>query len=259
MHHSRCQRNICLRPCCGGRAGGDSRTGVSAGTGSGSQFPLQRAAGRRAAGAAAVVVGCSLAATDCRFRPPAGTGTMTHAWPAELLGQAVGELARAAGLSERVSSGKTIDRAASSLGLEAEEVFSTYAEFEATLSSIGPAMLRVGDNEWLAILGRRGRRLRLVTPTGIHSVLIHVVQDAICGPLEEAQEPAIAALLDCVKTPAERRKKARAILLRERLGLARIRGMWLLRLGPDAPFRKQLKVARVPQRIFLLAVLHAIQ
>ncbi len=185
---------------------------------------------------------------------------MKHAWPAALLGQAVAELARAAGLSDTApQADNTIESAAGSLGLETEEVFSTYAGFEATLRSMGPAMLHVGETEWLAILGRRGNRLRLVTPTGIHSAPVQIVRDAICRSLEQAQEPAVTALLERVKTPAKRRKKARALLLRERLGMARIRGMWLLRLAPDAPFRKQLQVARVPQRVVLLAALHAIQ
>ena len=185
---------------------------------------------------------------------------MTHAWPAHQLGQAVGELARAAGLSEiSAANGDGIEEAAAALGLEAEEVFSTYADFETDLRFLGPALLRVGDSGFLAILKSSGRKIRLVTPAGIRSLPIQHIRDAVCGPWEAPEEPAIEALLDRVKTPTARRKKVRAFLLREHLGSTRIRGLWLLRLTPDAPFRRQLRVARVQQRVLGLAALHAVQ
>jgi len=185
---------------------------------------------------------------------------MTHAWPAHQLGQAVGELARAAGLSEiAAGKGDDIQEAAAAVGLEAEEVFSTYAGFQADLRFLGPAILRVADSEFLAILKSSGREIRLVTPLGIRSLPIRQIRDTVCGPWEAPQEAAIEGLLARVNTPVARRKKVRAFLLRERLGNTRIRGLWLLRLAPDAPFRRQLRVARVPRQIAGLAALHAVQ
>ena len=185
---------------------------------------------------------------------------MTHAWPMQRVAQGVGELARAAGLvASAVNASDTIESAAAALGLEAEEVFSTYAGFAADLRSLGPAMLRVGDSGFLAILGRRARNIRLVTPAGIRSVTTAVIRELVCGPLERPQLPAIDMLLERVKTPVARRAKAREILLQQRLINTRIRGIWLLRLAPDAPFYQQLRVARIPQRLLGLAAVHAAQ
>jgi len=170
---------------------------------------------------------------------------MTGAWPAGRVTEAVGKLAQAAGLGE---------------GAETEEVFSTYVEFERDLRSLGPAILYVGDSEALAILGSRGRKVRLLTPGGhIQLVPLSDVRSAICQPLEEPHQAAIEVFLDRVETPRRRREHARKVLLRERLGSVKIRGIWLVRLAPDAPFREQLRLARVPRRIFALAGLHAIQ
>jgi ATP-binding cassette subfamily B protein len=169
---------------------------------------------------------------------------MTNAWPAEREAEAIAALAQASGMNPT----------------ETEEVFSTYTDLEHDLLCLGPGLLRVGDSDLLAILRRgSGRKLILVTPEGVRSVPAKAIRDAICAPLEEPHRLAIESFLERAQIPAERRQKARAILLRERLGNFRIRGMWILRLAPDSPLQRQLRFAGVPQRLAALIALHAIQ
>jgi ATP-binding cassette, subfamily B, bacterial len=168
---------------------------------------------------------------------------VTYAWPGERQAEAEAALAKASRLTDR----------------ESEEVFSTYAQFEADLLSLAPGLVRVGDSGVLAILGRSGRNIRLVTPQGIRAAPASEIRDAICTHLEEPHRPAIESLLDRAQIPLSRRPKARAILLSQRLANARIRGIWILRPAPDAPFLNQLRFARVPQRLAGLVALHTIQ
>ena len=48
-------------------------------------------------------------------------------------------------------------------------------------------------------------------------------------------------------------------MLRQQLATTMIRGIWLLRLPPSADFRQQLRQAKVPRRLLLLATAHSLQ
>lgn len=66
-------------------------------------------------------------------------------------------------------------------------------------------------------------------------------------------------LLDQAGVPPRRRARARAALLREQLGPARVGGGWLLRPSPGASLRQLSRQARLPGRLLLLLGAHAAQ
>src|SRR4051812_10205393 len=88
-------------------------------------------------------------------------------WPAELLGDAITELARRSGIAaptggvpnpkahavaDAARAGVWIERAARFLGCEAEAIATTFADLERDLSAAHPGILQMPDGAWLAIL-----------------------------------------------------------------------------------------------------------
>ncbi len=150
-----------------------------------------------------------------------------------------------------------LSAAAQTLGAESEPVETTYAGFDRDVPRLGPALIRAGAS-FLALLP--GARLRAIGPDlRAHTVPIAELRAALCGPLEAPLVPEIDQLLTRAGIASSDQARARAALLRERLAAARIGGIWLLRLPPSANFWQQLRHARVPRRLYALAVAHAAQ
>jgi ATP-binding cassette, subfamily B, bacterial len=152
-----------------------------------------------------------------------------------------------------------LESAALTLGIEAQPVESPYPEFEKQLRHMGPALLHVPSAEgptFLAILGNSTflkpdlREVRF-TPSDVRSEL--------CGAIERPIVAEIQEMLDRAGVPRSKQARARQTVLRERLGVISIRGIWILRLPPGAKFWLQLRHARIPERIFALGIAHALQ
>jgi ATP-binding cassette, subfamily B, bacterial len=183
----------------------------------------------------------------------------TLTWPAARLGEALEALARAAGLAPRAVEplsppagplwpsdevlGRWLAAAAGHLGLEAEPMESTYGEVERLLLQVGPALLRLpGDSEpcFVALLGGRRRTVSLLGPDlKIHRLRRAVVAAALCRDLEAPLTAEVDRLLVEAGVPERRQARARAAILRGRLGPRPIGGCWLLRLPPGASFWQQ--------------------
>jgi ATP-binding cassette subfamily B protein len=81
----------------------------------------------------------------------------------------------------------------------------------------------------------------------------------LCSEIEAPLLAEIDALLEQAEVPNRRRGRARAAILRERLGTSFIGGCWLLRTGPGSSFWRQLRSARLPGRLFGLAAAHFVE
>jgi ATP-binding cassette subfamily B protein len=153
--------------------------------------------------------------------------------------------------------------AAGRLGLEAEPMQIPYGELEQILQRVGPALLRLrGDGEpcFLALLGGGRRMLSLLGP----DLAIHRRQStAVCAALRRHLESPMSAEVDRLLVdagvPGRRQGRARAAILRERLGQSPIGGGWSLRLPPGAGFWQQARQASLPSRLLALVGGHAAQ
>jgi ATP-binding cassette subfamily B protein len=178
------------------------------------------------------------------------------AWPVARLGEALEalgrhfrpgapaiELAAPAGLAGDEALGAWIEAAAGSLGWEAELAEAPYPEVDLLVAAAGPALLRIPGNDGprlLALLGGRRPVMALTPELRIARVAPEAVRAALCQEAEAPVTGELERVLDRVGIRGRCRRRAQAVLLRERLGAERIGGCWLLRparwagLGPQA-------------------------
>jgi ATP-binding cassette subfamily B protein len=198
------------------------------------------------------------------------------AWPTVRLGEAIEMLARKAGFPDvdpgaasastlhepdTEALGDWIEGAADRLGLEAEAVSTTYAEVGRMVRRAGPALLALPDyprSGFLAILKTGFGRICLITPElSIRRVRPAVIQAALTQELEAPARDRVDRLLEATSVPQHRRARARQTILDEQLGEARIEGCWLLRQLPGAGFWSQIRRARLPRYVVMLAAADA--
>jgi len=217
------------------------------------------------------------------------------AWPANRIGEALEALARRSDLRPKSIElpappaniaddphrlGLWIESVASSLGLEAEPNEIRYATVERKLASAAPALLRCSDGRLLALLdpgtvlgpdlevhrlGAEVIRAELCSEieaplTGALDGLLTVAQ--LASRPETTQPPSwsdLDGLLEAAAIRGRHRERMRSALLRERFASATVGHAWLLRLPPGSDFSLQLRLARVPRRLGMLAGAHLIQ
>jgi ATP-binding cassette subfamily B protein len=195
-------------------------------------------------------------------------------WPLARLGEAIDALARRAGLAPRAievagapapdADAATLDvwieTTASTLGIEAEPVATTYVELESLLVGAAPALLRLpgGAARFVLLAGARGRSVTLLAPDLTEATFpVETLHDALALELDRRYGPAVDRSLASAEVGARARPAARRALLRERLATAPIEGAWLLRLPPGAPFLRQLAHAHLGRRLGALVGAHA--
>jgi ATP-binding cassette subfamily B protein len=217
------------------------------------------------------------------------------AWPASQIGEALEALARRSDLRPKEIElpvppaniaedprrlGLWIESAASALGLEAEPNEIRYADVERRLASAAPALLRCSDGRLLALLDAG---TVLGPDLEVHRLGAEVIRAEVCAEVEApltgaldgllavaelAARPETTAppsssdldgLLEAAAIRGRHRERMRAALLRERFAGVRVGHAWLLRLPPGSSFKQQLRAARVPQRLAMLAGAHLVQ
>ena len=180
-------------------------------------------------------------------------------WPESRAGDAVWALAQASGLVTSSQKAESLkgdpEFAARRLGLEAWPVEISYADFERQLPSIGPALVRIPGGFYAVLksgifLTSEGQRVAL-KPAAVRSALCSETEGLVLTQVQET--------LDRAGVPMAKQARAREAILGERFSDTPIRGIWLLRLPPSSDFWFQLRQARVPQRVFILASAHSVQ
>jgi ATP-binding cassette subfamily B protein len=190
------------------------------------------------------------------------------AWPAARLGDALTALARHSGLTSTTAetinpprlggganAGEWIESAAKRLSCEAEAIESNYRDVQADLAFAFPALLRLSDELFLAIVSSRGQRLRVLAPNlRVGTIAIREACNAIREPLERSTRPEYEHLLADAGISKSRRSSTVSMLLAEQLGDRRFDQCWLLRPGPGADMVRSLrKVGAIRNGIGLLA------
>jgi ATP-binding cassette subfamily B protein len=204
---------------------------------------------------------------------------LSLAWPVARLGEAIAALAQRQGWGLRGgevpvgpeashSNDATgldvwLEAMASWLGLEAALVQTPYADVEAPVRRAGPALIRLPGLEktgFLALLGCRGRRVRLLGP----DLLVHgVTVQAVCQALRYAVEVPLLEetdqVLEAMAMGRRRRARARRAMLGERLGAARLGHCWLLRLPAEASFWQHVRQERLLYCLLQLLIAYTAQ
>ncbi len=157
-----------------------------------------------------------------------------------------------------------IESAVRVIGLEAEPVETSYAELDRFLRRAGPAILRLPGSEgedgprFLALLGGRRQVSVLAPDLKTREVATEAVRAALCRNTEPVAAE-IDRMLEEAGVSKRNRPKARAALLRERLGAEPVSGCWMLRLEPGTNFGSQFRREGLLKRLAALVGAHATQ
>jgi ATP-binding cassette subfamily B protein len=196
-------------------------------------------------------------------------------WGEERLFEVLEELGHRAGLcrgtgtvGQAVVPGKDdpgdwLERAATTLGIEAEPVEVPYADLETFARGGAPLLVRwqseSGGALYLAVLSAGRRRARLLAPDGrLETVALEELVDFLRGRVEEGFDLPLLRLLDGLHLPPARYRRARRAMLSRMLDAVPLTGCWILRPPPEAPFLLQLRRANLPRRLALGLGVHGI-
>lgn len=150
---------------------------------------------------------------------------------------------------------ETLDRwvlaAADMLGVEAEPVMATFQDLLPLAQNGAPAILtlppRTRDESprYLALVGKGREPLVLGADLQTRRADPQLIAEAIGRPYVSYLFPQSDMLLDAVHVPANRRAKARRLVIEQQLGNLPIYCGWLLRVAPSANVRTQARVAQL--------------
>jgi ATP-binding cassette subfamily B protein len=166
------------------------------------------------------------------------------------------------GIDVTTSTPQCLAAVAADVGIEVEPVSCSYAALESTLLRIAPAILEIGDVEprFAAVLGARGRRVRLLCPDlHVRTVPVEVLARALARRLEASVESEIETCLDAAGVSAPRREATRRALLHERLASAGIHSCYVLREAPGPSFVRELLRGGLVPHVVLQAAAHLAQ
>ena len=204
-------------------------------------------------------------------------GPWEATWPASRLGELLSEVAARAGYGRgKVENPPAsfdasdfeqvelwVEAASDWLGVEPEPTQAGYNDVESFVRHGGPAVLRLRvDREFrfLGILGSRRSKVRLLTPEGeVTSVPIESIRDWLCARLEDPLDAEVRAFVRRAGVSEKNEERTRRAILGQRLGAARIGGLWMIRPGAGSSFAQSLRRAGIPSRLTLLTVGHAAQ
>ena len=194
------------------------------------------------------------------------TESLALTWSAPQLVRALEALARASGLDARPAqipydSGnaslpkdvldKWIQDNAQWFGLEAEYVDVTYDAVDEMLRQSGPGLLQTrgdGEPEFLVLL-EGGKSVSVLAPDlSTRKVSPSWVRSRLVESLEEPFSRDVQPLIELVGIPQQRRERARAALIHERLRNKSVTSFWKLRTPPGTSFARQLREAKIPSR-----------
>jgi len=204
-------------------------------------------------------------------------GPWEASWAANRLGELLTEMATRSGLGRaKVENPPTsfdaadpaqveswVQAACDWLGVEPEPTQAGYSDVEAFLRHGGPAILRLRvDREFrfLGLFRARGKKARLLTAEGeVEPIPIATLRDWLCARLEDPLDAEVRAFLRRAGVGEREEERARRAILRQRLGSARVGGLWMMRPGVGSSFAKSLRRVGVPSRLALLALGHTAQ
>lgn len=202
-------------------------------------------------------------------------------WPMPRLNEALEALARASGFPVRsinlpsppnliqqdsAAIARWMERAAETLGLEAESIYATYPRVDHLIRSAAPAIIRVPSDapdtppQVLLLLKGGKSTVTLLSPDRRqHRLPITTLRTTLCSAVEAPLTAEIDRMLHETAIPARRRSRVRAALLHQRLSDTEVGYGWLLRPSPGGSLWQHLRHDHVPEALWQFAGLHALQ
>ncbi|TDF36366.1 ABC transporter ATP-binding protein [Alteromonadaceae bacterium M269] len=152
---------------------------------------------------------------------------------------------------------------AHSLSLETQAVSLPYQNSRELLAKTAPAIIRIPSGEEIKLLlvvkQSRGQCDILTPALKRQKVKLSDLTALLTAPIEHPHLITINQLLNEVKIPDRRRKKAVKTLLSQRLKDKELTSIWLLRLPPSQPFWRQLKNQGIPLKLIGLTLAYTLQ
>ncbi|WP_375754853.1 ATP-binding cassette domain-containing protein [Corallococcus exercitus] len=202
----------------------------------------------------------------------------TAVWPASRATEALQVLARMAGMELRTVAApaapawlETCDpdtfhdwlvSSSEWFGVDVERLGTHYGEFDQLLSSAGPALLKLpgSQTQLLALVGRKGRQLRLLAPDrSIHLCSLEEVRSRVCADIEQMPAERVERILTQGNIGPERREQVRQQLRMELLRSFRVERCWFIRSPASAPLLRQARQAGLFRYLGALLSLYAAQ
>jgi len=197
------------------------------------------------------------------------TGVSTLCWPLSGLPEGLELLARSAGYPVRRSGqppastpGCDLENnalhIAALMGLELEPVDTTFGGVKSLLLSAGPAIIRVGPDALVFLVGSRGRKAKVIARSGRPTrtsceSLVQMLTTSVAAPAVADVEK----LVETLAIPQARHSTVVSAMLAERLGAVRLPVGWLLRIPPGGSFRAQLVAKGVHRQLLWLGFAYA--
>ncbi|MFL6350771.1 MAG: ATP-binding cassette domain-containing protein [Bryobacteraceae bacterium] len=194
------------------------------------------------------------------------------AWPASRAGDCLAALIRKARLTSgpvevsnpsdlsTSSAQRWIERASKHLGLEADRMELAFRGLEHELAACYPALLRVGDSSFLAVLRANRRSLWILTPSlAVRRVSIRDICQIIREPAESGIRSQYERLLAEAQIPRSRRQQKLRLLLGEQLGDTRFDQCWVLHVAAGTGNIPWLRLANVVPNGIALVMAHTAQ
>jgi ATP-binding cassette subfamily B protein len=193
---------------------------------------------------------------------------MIPAWPISRLGEAIEALALKSGLPPRSGEvprapgtlaehedlqGQWIEAAAAWMGFECEPLAISYGDLELKLRTAGPALLRLPDRSFIALLD--GCRV-LAPDLSVHRVKPRALGALLTRGLEAPLATEVESFLDEAGVPRRRRAKVRSAIFAERLSGAQLGPCWSLRMPPGTNSWRAAQNAGLLWRLSLLIGAH---
>lgn len=205
-----------------------------------------------------------------------------YSWPLDQINEVIIELSRRSGflprpvelpqpppklnLSDSATLEKWVEGLASQLDVDATGVSTTYNEIDLLLNRSGPAVLRLLiEGEWrlVALLPRKFGQLSggvnlLGKDLKVHRLPLALVAASLKQRLQAPLVKEVDELLETAGIPLKVRPKARAGIIRERLGALPVKMGWLLRLPGGGNLWRELREAGVLKYLLGLVVIFVI-
>ncbi|WP_394838670.1 ABC transporter ATP-binding protein/permease [Pendulispora rubella] len=191
----------------------------------------------------------------------------SFAWPLSRVGEALEAIARATRVQVDAPpppAHADLEDAARTLGLEVESLHVRYADIDAMLGSVAPALLRISmtsrsaEQRVVALLDTRGKSARIIASDhAVRTVPLAAIHDALCVDAERAHGARIESLVARIPLSSEERLRARAALLRERVSTLSLDAGWALRVSPATSFLHQLRSAGIIRMLGAMSAAHA--
>jgi ATP-binding cassette subfamily B protein len=160
-----------------------------------------------------------------------------------------------------------VELVAQHLSIEAEPVEAKYADVDALVRGVAPAIVEISDSDnggnsavrFLVFL-KGGKRATVIAPDlTTRQADARVIRDALCRAIEAPFTETTDQVLSQAGVTEERRARVRQMILAEQLSAVSVARGWILRLSPGASNWQQARHAHVLPLVAIILGVNIVQ